>query len=402
MAVSVCISLVACGETPTNGDGTQQSAVQDAVCSVMIKINPQFEVVLNDECFIVQINYLNEDAQQAFSDVNVLSDPFDEGVLKLLNTLYSKGYIKDNSVRITWAMQDVENTEFDSSIIVNDFEKVIAEFSDKNNISVSVSMTDFNDFALQIEQQTGQWVDIIDGIEPEDEWESLDNITIERDASGNIVKYIETDTEGNQSIYNAQKQLIRQLLKTENGYMEINYDENGQIIENDDRQTVDEWELADNITIERDSDGNVLRYIETDSRGSKVTYNAQKQRVYAWICLDDGHAEIYYDENGQIATHTSFGNDGSVTEIYYYPSGNRKQTHTVFPNDEFLDIYYSESGIQTQRVSRINLPDGAYQVDYDTNADSITEYQYVYSPDGTVWYNIFDANGNQIGQKQIQ
>lgn len=43
LAVSVCISLVACGETPTNGDGTQQSAVQDAVCSVMIKINPQFE-----------------------------------------------------------------------------------------------------------------------------------------------------------------------------------------------------------------------------------------------------------------------------------------------------------------------------------------------------------------------
>ena len=123
-------------------------------------------------------------------------------------------------------MQNVENTEFDSSIIVNDFEKVIAEFSDKNNISVSVSMTNFNDFALQIEQQTEQWVDIIDGIEPEDEWESLDNITIERDASGNIVKYIETDTEGNQSIYNAQKQLIRQLLKTENGYMEINYDEN--------------------------------------------------------------------------------------------------------------------------------------------------------------------------------
>ena len=86
----------------------------------------------------------------------------------------------------------------------------------------------------------------------------------------NIVKYIETDTEGNQSIYNAQKQLIRQLLKTENGYMEVNYDENGQIIENDDRQTVDEWELSDNITIERDPDGNVLRYIETDSKGSKV------------------------------------------------------------------------------------------------------------------------------------
>lgn len=90
LAVSVCISIVACSETPTNGDGTQQSTVHDAVCSVMIKINPQFEVVLNDECCIVQINYLNEDAQQAFSDVNVLSDPFDEGVLKLLNTVFQR------------------------------------------------------------------------------------------------------------------------------------------------------------------------------------------------------------------------------------------------------------------------------------------------------------------------
>ena len=72
---------------------------------------------MNDECFIVQINYLNKDAKQAFSDVNVLSDPFDEGVLKLLNTLYSKGYIKDNTLQIAWAVQDIGNTGFAFSII---------------------------------------------------------------------------------------------------------------------------------------------------------------------------------------------------------------------------------------------------------------------------------------------
>ena len=398
LAVSVCISLFACSDTPTNGGGTQQSTVEGDVYSVMIKINPQFEVVLNNERFIVQINYLNKDAKQAFSDVNVLSDPFDEGVLKLLNTLYSKGYIKDNTLQIAWAVQDIGNTGFDFSIIEKDFEKVITEFSDKNNISVSVSMANFNDFASQIEQQ----VDIIDGIDPEDEWESLDNITIERDANGNIVKYIETDTEGNQSIYNAQKQLIRQLLKTENGYMEVNYDENGQIIENDDRQTVDEWELSDNITIERDPDGNVLRYIETDSKGSKVIYNAQKQRVYASINHDDANEEIYYDENGNITKDIFHCYDDSEMEIFRYANGNKERVYILFGNGDFTDEYYSESGDCVKRIIRSMLPNGAYQIDYDTDCNGNTDYQYVYETDGSVWYNEFDKNGNQIGQKQVQ
>lgn len=324
--------------------------------------------------------------------------------------MFKQGYMKDHSVQITWAMQIAENAECDPAIIVNGFEETITEFGNKNGISISLSMTDSDDAVFQAAQQTDQQAvqqteqkaDIIDGSELEDEWEWLDNITIERDANGNIVKYIETDSAGSQLIYNAQKQLICARINTDSGYMEINCDENGQVIGNEDREPVEAWEMMDHITVERDADGNVIRYISTDSRGSKVTYNAQKQRVYAWICLDDGHAEIYYDENGQIATHTSFGNNGSVTEIYYYPSGNRKQTYTVFANGEFLDIYYSESGSQIKRISRINLPDGAYQVDYDTSADGITEYQYVYSPDGTIWYNIFDANGNQIGQTQVK
>lgn len=299
-------------------------------------------------------------------------------------------------------MQYVENTEFDSGIIVNDFDKVIAEFSDKNNISVSVSMTDFNNFALQTEQQAEQRVDITDGIEPEDEWESLDNITIERDASGNIVKYIETDTDGNQSIYNAQKQLVRQLLKTENGYMEINYDENGQIIEDDDRQTVDEWELSNNITIERDSDGNVLRYIETDSRESKIIYNAQKQRIYALINHDDAREEIYYYENGNITKDIFHCNDSSEMEIFRYADGSKARVYILFTNGEYTDEYYSETGDRIKCIIRSNLPNGAYQIDYDTDRNGYTDYQYVYEMDGSVWYNIFDTNGNQIGQKQIQ
>lgn len=191
-------------------------------------------------------------------------------------------------------------------------------------------------------------------------------------------------------------------MNTENGYVEIYYDENGQIIENDDQEIVDEWEMLDSITVERDADGNVIGYIQTDSNGSKVTYNAQKQRLYALINLDVGYDEIYYNENGQITKHTRFENDGSETEFFYYANGNRKQIYTLFANGEFKDTYYSESGSEIKFIYRVNNPDGSYQIDYDTDVNGYTDYQYAYAPDGTVWYNEFDSNGNQIGQKQIQ
>lgn len=392
--------LSACGDINRvqKEDSSQDHSINrvpDAVCSVKIKINPQFEVFLNNEYFIIQINYLNADAKQAFSDVNVLSAPFDEGMLELLNALYSNGYTKNNSIQITWAVQNAENAEFDPSIIANDFEEIIAEFSSQNGISVSSSMVDPNDAALQTEQQ----VDIINDREPEDDWELLDNITIERDASGNIVKYIETDDTGSQYIYNAQKQLICKFINTENGYVEINYDENGNVIQ-EDEQVVDEWERMDNITVERDSNGNVISYVETDSNGSKFTYNAKKQKLYALIYHDTGYSEIYYNESGQITKHTIYENDGSETELFYYANGNKKQVYTLYANGEFRDVYYSESGSRTKFIVRRNASDGSYVIDYDIDGNGNTDYQYAYASDGTVWYNEFDSNGNQILEKQ--
>ena len=48
------------------------------------------------------------------------------------------------------------------------------------------------------------------------------------------------------------------------------------------------------------------------------------------------------------------------------------------------------------------LPNGTYQIDYDTDCNGNTDYQYVYETEGSVWYNEFEKNGNQIGQKQVQ
>ena len=268
------------------------------------------------------------DAEQAFSGINVLSMPFDEGVRKLLNALYSKGYIKNSSVQIVWAMKEAENANFDPAMIVNGFEKAIAEFGDENGIGVSVRMVDPNDAALQM----GQQLDINSGA-PGDDWESLDN-----------------------------------------------------------------------ITVERDSNGDVISYVETDSNGSKITYNAKKQKIHALIYHDTGYSEICYDESGKITKHTISENDGSEMELFYYASGSKSRVYTVYANDEFRDEYYSENGSRIKFIERRNISNGSYLIDYDTDGNGNADYQYVYKSDGSVWYNEFDMNGNQIPgtQKKIQ
>lgn len=393
LAIVMCVSFVACG---AHKDIQSSEQMQDCVCSIKVKINPQFEIFLNSEYVIVQIDYLNADAQYAFSDIDILSVPFDEGFLKLMDTLYTKGYIKDNSAQITWTLQKVENAEIDESIVVNDFEKVINTFSYSNDVAVSVCRVAADDDAMQLEQQVDT-----NGVALEDEWELLDNIIIERDANGNIEKYIETDDAGNQFIYNAQKQLTGERIYTENGYVERSYDGNGNVIQ-DEQEIVDEWERMDNISVERDADGNVIHYVETDSNGSKITYNANKQKVHALIYHETGYSEKYYDENGRITKHIIIENDGSQTEFFYYLNGNKKQVYTLFANGEFKDEYYDESGNRIKFIERRNTSGGAYVIDYDTDGNGNTDYQNVYAADGTIWYNEFDANGNQILEKQKQ
>ena len=318
----MCVSFVACG---TQEKPEASGEKQDSVCSVQIKINPQFELHLNAECIITQIDYLNDDAQQAFSNINVLSLPFDEGVLKLLDALYTQGYAKNNSLQITWAMQVADDAEFDPGVVVNDFTKIVDTFSTSKNLSISASMADFNDASFQEEQQGN--------IAPEDAWASQDN-----------------------------------------------------------------------ITVERDSNGNITGYVETDSSGSKFTYDANRQKIHALTYHETGYSEKYYGENGQITKHIVIENDGSQTEFFYYLSGNKKQVYTSFANGEFKDEYYDEDGNRIKLIERRNTTGGSYVIDYDTDGNGNTDYQYAYVADGTVWYNEFDSNGNQIpnSQKQVQ
>ncbi len=394
-----CFTLVACG-TDHKTQEQQSVQMQQDVCSITMKINPLFEIFVDNDFIIIDIKYLNSDAKEALSDINILSSSFEDGVTELLDALYAKGYVKNNELQITYAVQTGNSTEIDDSQIINGLETAINDFSDSKNISVTANMVASDDIFIQPEQKVVTNGDFI-----VDDWELLDEFTVERDTNGNIIRYIETDDAGNQFIYNAQKQLIQERILTENGFVETNYDGNGNIIGNviqDDM--IDEWEQMDNITAERDADGNVIRYIETDSNGSKFIYNANKQKVYALINSETGCSEKYYDENGLVTKHIFTGNDGSRTEYFYHESGDQKQIYTVFANGEFKDEYYDATGNRIKYIERRNVSDGAYLVEYDTDGNGNTDYQYFYAADGTVWYNEFDANGNQIleNQKQIQ
>lgn len=322
LTAMVCFSFAACG---TQEKPEASNEKQDSVCSVKIKINPQFELHLNAEYTIVQIDYLNADSQQAFSNINVLSLPFDEGILKLLDALCTQGYAKNNFMQITWAMQIADDAEFDPGVVVNDFTTIVDTYSNNNNLSISASMVDFNDASFQEEQQGN--------VAPEDAWASQDNITVERDANGNITGYV-----------------------------------------------------------------------ETDSNGSKFTYNANRQKIHTLIYHETGYSEKYYDESGQITKHIVIENDGSQTEFFYYLSGSKKQVYTSFANGEFKDEYYDEDGKRIKLIERWNTSGSSYVIDYDTDGNGNTDYQYAYAADGTVWYNEFDSNGNQIpnSQKQVQ
>lgn len=409
LAAILCFSLGACGgEAQTDGNVTQQpndrfTITEDSVCSVLIKINPEFEIYLNENGKITIVEYLNADAEKAFSNVDVKSDDFEIGFRKLLDAAYENGYMNGNSVQITWTMYKSSNTDMDESSIVDGFAKVTEEFSNNTGIGFAVSAegivivesTNGGKTEEQEQQQVSQ----------EEEQVNLDErfTEYERDAHGNIIRTLE-GVRGKDSLecfYDSDGNLTRELIETPDMREERLY-KNGVLASSNvdysdgsNRQTT--FYANGQIATEKDETAEGVRYYERH-------YDESGNFTYSYdVAENGGSVETIYHENGNVASAVHHLFTGEYIEERYYEDGTMSYFHQIRADQTYMEQSYDTNGNITSDQRRELLSDGSY-VERTYRPNGTIEFEYVYNTDGTVWYNEFDANGKQIleAQKQIQ
>ena len=367
LTMIVCLLLTACGAPGTGAtdsstpDGQEIEEllgrmVNNINCIVQVSINPEFELYL-DECGVVcELKCLNEDAVNAFNGADVLGKSCDEVIEMLLNAAKDGGYLTGES-NVTMTVVLREDSELKETIAAT-LETAVQKFVDAEKCTMRI-------------------------------WDGR----TQREEGSQIGHEEPAPNSGTQSwteeVRNAEGKLVSRTEKQNvpEGVMVITeyFAENGNL-----SKRVEEL------------NGSVVAVSEYDAAGRRIS-RVQEMVSGDGVKVSKTSTYSYYDD-GSVSVEEIHGTDGSYAQVYYYKGGYEtgrisREYHRK-ANGSYTENRYDEDGNLTASDSREYDNLGGYSV-WTDNPDG-TKEQYYYAADGSVWFNWFDANGTQLGQKQVQ
>ena len=357
LALSLCVALVSCGQSTLDVPDPQEvNAIFDdrgsnITCLIRISINPEFELIVDDQGTVCDVIRLNDDAEQVFARAtNVVMKPYDEAVAELLAAAQNSGYLTDKStVSVTVILR--EDCAFGDAVI-SETNETVQEFVDAKQCSMEV-------------------------------WDGREISDPTRNDEGNDIEGGTQETNG-EEVRDANGKLVSRTTEypTPEGILTIT-----EYFDANENKSKEVQERNGNTSIaEYDASGRRSSFVEefTNPAGVRET----RKTTYT------------YDENGNVAAEHTDISDGSHTEIYYYADGSMGRQYYRKANGSYWDNYYDRDGNLTDQDSKEYNDLGGWSewIDYPDGSRE----EYYHAPDGTVWFNWFDANGNQLGQKRVQ
>lgn len=321
------LSLAACGQT-SGSDGTQKedgaTVSKDSICSVWVKINPEFELYLDENATIAALVCLNKDAEKAFKGIDVTGAEFEKGFRMLLDAVYEKGFVSDGEMQITWGVSRLTDEAFDDAVIVDGFARATESFSNENNLGLSASMKAMDADRPEKEEEAPQDEPTPPPVEEENPF-GPDVEILERDADGHITKTREFDSAGSEVLntYDTEGRIVAvTTTRTDGSVMEMKrtYRSDGTMKTeeiNDYAHNIHElWTYSEDGK-SRTADAGTYTKTETfHENGLLASYACQAKSGYD---LGDRTYEKYtYDENGQTLTHYIIRTNGAHIKSTYH------------------------------------------------------------------------------------
>lgn len=326
LAVVMMLSLMACGQTSGSGAQKEQdfTVPEDSVCSVWVKINPEFELYINENATITALVCLNKDAEKAFKGIDVTGADFERGFRLLLDAVYEKGFVSNGEMQITWGVSRLTDAVFDDAVIVDGFARATESFSNENNLGLSASMKAMDADKPKVEKEESQNEPTPPPIEEENPF-GPDVEILERDADGHITKTREVDSAGSEVIttYDAEGRMLAiTTIRADGSVVEVKrtYCSDGTMnTEEINDYASDIYELWTYSEDGKSRTADAGTYTKTETfheNGLLASYACQAKPGYD--LGDRTYEEYTYDENGQTLTHHIIRTNGAHIKSTYH------------------------------------------------------------------------------------
>ncbi|MBE6971814.1 MAG: hypothetical protein E7446_06825 [Ruminococcaceae bacterium] len=363
LAMMLCVAPVSCGQGGPNVPEPQEiNAIFDdqgvnITCLIRISINPEFELIVDDQGTVCDVIRLNDDAEKVFAQANdIVMKSYDAAVAELLAAAKNSGYMTGKSdVSVTVILR--EDCAFGDAVI-SAVDETVQEF-------VSAKRCD---------------MEVWDGREKSDQTQNNDggNTGDENNGGG------DGQTTNGVEVRDANGKLISRTTesKTPDGIM-----------------TITEYFDANENRIKEVQEGNGTTMIaEYDASGQRISLVQDATNPEG--VRETRNSTFSYDENGNVTVEYTHVSDGRYIETHYYANGSAASCYIQTADGGYVDDTYDENGNLISRKRKFVHDSGAYGLWTDF-LDGTSE-EYFYDIDGSVWYSWFDAEGHQHGPTRVQ
>lgn len=358
LAMILCVVLVSCGQSASDVPEKQeinalcQEKGGNITCLIRVSINPEFELVLDEQGTVCDVICLNEDAKEVLAQGNLILKSYDEAMAELLTAAKNCGYLTDKStVSVTVIVR--EGCAYGDAVI-SAVNETVQEFVSAQQCSMAVwdgrAASGQNNAGSNTGNNNGNGTQATNSVEVRDANGKLVSRTVEYQNSEGAVKITE--------YFDANENRIKEVQEINGNTLTAEYDATGQRT-----SMVQEFINAEGVP-------------ETRS----TTYS--------------------YDASGNVAAEYTQISDGSYTETYYHENGSVARQYHQKANGSYWDSYYDPDGNLTDEKSKKYDDLGGWS-EWTDYPDGSRE-EYYHAADGSVWFNWFDPSGTQLGQTRVQ
>ena len=125
-------------DVKTAEDGTENRIPEEYALAVIVTINPQIRLYLNADNVIIGTEYMNEDAETAFADIDFTDVTAVEGIEKIIQAAAEKEFLTDGK-EVNIEIAEIRDTDCDSNAICAEMETAAVKAVEENHVTAAVT-----------------------------------------------------------------------------------------------------------------------------------------------------------------------------------------------------------------------------------------------------------------------
>ena len=400
-ALLMCLCLAACGQKePAAPSGPQLPAVEGCEAVLRVQFNPEFELYLDAEGRVLQVNCLNSDAQNAFADCDVAGMEIGAALDILLTAAWEQEYLTDERTVTITPVAVAENSAVQTAIdaIPQTVETIRTDLGGSFGITV-------NDAVIASAANT---VDSGEYTVKEGKEDGFKVVKYYRSDGTLAERHEFRDGFTNIQIFHHDGRLVdARCIKDDGSFEQTFYGINGKVVAFNHSNfggTLTDFPVNGGTLVTHYAEGKSTMLFRAD--GTLASHRTDSSKGVYWEYLYDANGmtteKTYVFPRGQSVTtyengvpvHISSQEDGRISEITCYPSGAPMFEEGIAEDGRSFCVWYTESTEFSDEGYPFGIRQKAEYTDSSGRLErifyvNVAEYNqpiesFVYAPDGTV------------------